>query len=109
MGIREKIVVLAIVLMVLSYLIIYNLTERKPEENGEQANNLAAADWLKNVPGAGDIRIDPSLITYKSDLFRIQAVASMEEMRAAVSAIVQRYQESETGQFKCRILRWMYL
>jgi len=81
---------------------------RKPEENGENANNLASADWLKNVPGAGDVRIDPKLITYKSDVFRIQAVASMDEMRATVTAIVQRYQESETGQFRCRILRWMY-
>ena len=34
MGIREKIVALAILLMILSYLLVYNLTPRKQDENG---------------------------------------------------------------------------
>jgi general secretion pathway protein K len=81
---------------------------RRPDENGENAINLESPNWYKEVPGAGDASIDSELITFQSDTFRVQARASTEEMSETVIAIVQRYQDKETGKFRCRILQWIY-
>ena len=80
---------------------------RRPSENGDEAADLTTANWLQNIPGAGDINVDTELITFQSDLFRVNAVAGLDNMRETLTAIIQRYQAPETGKFQCRIIQWV--
>jgi general secretion pathway protein K len=70
-------------------------------------NNISTGiDWYRQVPGAGDIELDPSLITNKSDFFRIQATASLNNVTMTATVVVRRVSEAESGQIRCRILSW---
>lgn len=75
------------------------------EKKGEVfAHDLSNVQWYKNVPGAGDIRIDAALITVRSDFFRITAIAGLQEMVMRLTAVVKREIEPGSGQIHCRIL-----
>jgi general secretion pathway protein K len=75
------------------------------EKKGEVfANDLSNVGWYKNVPGAGDITIEESMITVRSDLFRISASAALQEMKMDLTAVVRRELDPRTGQIRCRIL-----
>ena len=69
-------------------------------------HDLSGATWYKNVPGAGDIQIDADLITTASNFFRIEAVATLHDMKMSVTAVVQRVQDPETNKSTCRVLSW---
>ena len=69
-------------------------------------HDLSGATWYKNVPGAGDIEIDADLITTVSDFFRIEAVATLHDMKMSVTAVVQRVRDPETNKSTCRVLSW---
>ena len=69
-------------------------------------HDLSGSNWYKQVPGAGDINIDSGLITNQSDLFRIEASASLNGVSLAATVIVHRETESETGLIHCRVLSW---
>jgi hypothetical protein len=69
-------------------------------------HDLSGSNWYKQVPGAGDIDLDSSLITNQSDLFRIEAAASLNGVGLATTVIVHRETESETGRIHCRVLSW---
>jgi general secretion pathway protein K len=69
-------------------------------------HELSGDTWYKNVPGAGDIEIDPDLITTKSDLFRIEAMAVLYDMKMNVTAVVRRTTDKESGKYICRVLSW---
>jgi general secretion pathway protein K len=75
------------------------------EKKGEVfANDLSNVQWYRNVPGAGNVQIEEALITVRSDLFRISAIAALQEMSMALTAVVRREIDPRTGQIHCRIL-----
>ena len=70
-------------------------------------NDLSAGvGWYKQVPGAGDIDLDPGLITNQSDFFRIEAAAGLNGVSMTATVVVKRETEAESGQIRCRILSW---
>ncbi len=69
-------------------------------------HDLSNVNWYKSIPGFGDLEIDPDLITVTSDLFRIESVATVNEMRIKTTVIVKREKEQKTGKWRCRVLRW---
>ena len=69
-------------------------------------HDLSSPTWYKNVPGAGDIKIDPNLITTSSDFFRIESTATLKEMKMKVTTVVKRENDAKTGKWECNILRW---
>ena len=69
-------------------------------------HDLSSPTWYKNVPGAGDIKIDPNLITTSSDFFRIESTATLKEMKIKVTTVVKRENNAKTGKWECNILRW---
>ena len=69
-------------------------------------HDLSSPTWYKNVPGAGDIKIDPNLITTSSDFFRIESTATLKKMKIKVTTVVKRENNAKTGKWECNILRW---
>ena len=81
------------------------LDDYRLEKKGEVfANDLSNVQWYRNVPGAGDIRIEESLITVRSDFFRITASAVLQELQMDLIAVVRREIDPRNGQIQCRIL-----
>jgi general secretion pathway protein K len=62
--------------------------------------------WYKKVPGLSDVNIDPTLITTASDIFRIESLTELNNIKTKVTAVVQRVQNTETGKWACEILSW---
>jgi general secretion pathway protein K len=69
-------------------------------------HDLSKPNWYQNVPGAGGLQIDPDLITTQSDIFSIDADASLHDMRIKVTAVVQREKDKKSGRWGCRVLNW---
>ena len=69
-------------------------------------HDLSKPNWYRNVPGVGDTQIDPDLITTQSDIFSIDADASLHDMKIRVTAVVQREKDSKSGRWTCRALNW---
>jgi general secretion pathway protein K len=69
-------------------------------------HDLSGSTWYQDVPGAGDIDIDPEAITTKSDFFRIDAQASLHEVNMAASVLIKREKDAENGEIRCRVLSW---
>jgi general secretion pathway protein K len=85
----------------------FALAEYRTEKQGDTySHDLSSATWYKDVPGAGDIKIDPDLITTRSDLFRIETQARLNGISLAATAVVRREGRDESGQILCRILSW---
>jgi general secretion pathway protein K len=98
------------------------LTALLPEENQDLAqaifdhrleksgsvytHDLSGKTWYKAVPGAGDIEINPELITTQSDIFKIETSAMLHDMKMSVTVVVHRLAEPESGKFFCRVLSW---
>jgi hypothetical protein len=47
-----------------------------------------------------------NLITTSSDIFRIEAEATLHDTKLKTTTIVQRVQGSKTGKWSCKILSW---
>ncbi len=69
-------------------------------------NDLSDPAWYRNVPGCGDITLDPKLITTSSDLFQIQSIATLSNKNLTIIATIKREKEMKTGKWTCRILNW---
>ncbi len=69
-------------------------------------HDLSSPTWYKNVPGVGDTKIDPNLITTSSNFFRIESTAKLKEMKIKITAVVKRENNAKTGQWECNVLRW---
>jgi general secretion pathway protein K len=83
------------------------LSDYRMEKTGDTyVHNLSGATWYKEVPGAGDISIDPSLITTRTEFFRVEISAALGEMRSSAVALLKREKEAESDQIRCRILSW---
>jgi general secretion pathway protein K len=67
-------------------------------------HDLSKPNWYQNVPGVGDTQIDPDLITTQSDIFSIDADASLHDMKIRVTAVVVREKDNISGRWTCRAL-----
>ena len=81
---------------------------REEKEGGEYLHELADPQWYQQVPGLGEVEIAPELITTKSDIFRIDCEAKINDTTMNAQVVVRREKDSESGRWKCRVLRWRY-
>jgi general secretion pathway protein K len=79
---------------------------RKDISESEYIHDLSSPTWYKKVPGMGDINIDSNLITISSDFFRIESVATLNEMKVKINTVVKREKNQKTGKWTCKVLRW---
>jgi general secretion pathway protein K len=79
---------------------------RRDIASGKQKVDMRSADWLNQIPGLADLKLDPKLITMTSDLFRVESTANLHDATTTVTAILQRVQASKTGKWTCRMVSW---
>ncbi len=79
---------------------------RQETSDSEYINDLSSPTWYKKVPGIGDIEIDPKIIKTSSDFFRIESVATLNEMKMKITEVVKREKNTKNGKWECRVLRW---
>jgi general secretion pathway protein K len=79
---------------------------RRDIASGKQQVDLGSANWLNQIPGLAELKLDPKLIGTKSDLFRVESTASLHDALTTVTAVLQRVQASKTGKWSCRIVSW---
>lgn len=79
---------------------------RQENENLKYIHDLSSPTWYKEVPGAADVKIKPELITTTSDIFRLEATATLKTRRAGIIAVVRRDKDNESGRWYCRVLNW---
>ena len=79
---------------------------RQEIEAGKDMHDFSSSQWYKNIPGLGDIALDPRLITVSSDVFRIESVAAISNIKSSVTAVVQRVQSPQSGKWTCKVLSW---
>jgi len=73
---------------------------------GKDVNDISNTKWYKEIPGFGDIAMDPKLITVSSDVFRIESEAAVNNIKSSVTAVIQRVQTPQSGKWTCKILSW---
>ena len=61
-------------------------------------------DWYKEAPGCGDLDIGSGLLTAISELFRIEATATLNEAVLVTQTVVRREKHPETGRWICNVL-----
>jgi general secretion pathway protein K len=79
---------------------------RRDIASGKQTVDLKSPNWLNQLPGLGEIKLDPKLITMASDTFRVESTAILHDASTTVTAVVQRVQASRSGKSSCRLLSW---
>jgi general secretion pathway protein K len=79
---------------------------RRDIASGKQKVDMKNPNWLNQIPGLADLKLDQKLITASSDLFRIEATALLHEAETTVTAVVQRVQAPRMGKWTCRVLSW---
>jgi general secretion pathway protein K len=79
---------------------------RQEIAEGKDIHDFSSTKWYKNIPGFGDIAIDPKLITVSSDVFRIESEAAISNIKTSVTAVVQRVKRPQSGKWTCKILSW---
>jgi general secretion pathway protein K len=73
---------------------------------GKQTFDLKSPNWLNQIPGLAELKLDPKLITTSSDTFRVVSTASLHDAATTVTAVVQRVQTPPSGKWGCRLLSW---
>ncbi len=79
---------------------------REAVSGTQYTNDVTNINWYKNIPGFASITLDPELISVSSDTFRIVATATMEDVKAVTTAVVQRERESNSSPWMCKVLNW---
>ena len=79
---------------------------RQETSESKYVHDLSSPTWYKRAPGMGNINIDSDLITTSSDFFRIESVATLNEMKIKIKTVVKREKNQKTGKWICRVLRW---
>jgi len=69
-------------------------------------HDVTRIDWYKNVPGFAGIDLDSSVISVSSNIFKIVATATLNEVRVVTTAVVERIKPLETDPWQCKILNW---
>jgi len=84
-----------------------SIYEYRLETNNQvYIHDLSSPNWYQNAPGAGSIQIDPDLITTQSDIFSIDADASLHDMKVKVTAVVRREKDKKSERWGCSVLNW---
>jgi general secretion pathway protein K len=79
---------------------------RQENEDSKYMHDLSSPTWYNEAPGSSSIDIDTKLITNASDIFSLEATATLNTMKTTVNAVVQREKDGSTGQWRCKILNW---
>lgn len=79
---------------------------RRDIASGKQQVDMRSANWLNQIPGLAELKLDPKLISMSSDLFRVESTASLHDALTTVTAVLQRVQAAKTGKWTCRIVSW---
>jgi general secretion pathway protein K len=79
---------------------------REEKSDDQYSHPLTNLTWYKSVTGMSELTIDPNLITISSDIFRITATATLDDMRSTTVAVVQREKESDSSPWQCKVLNW---
>ncbi len=79
---------------------------RLETSDSEYIHDLSSITWYKKVPGLSDVKIDPNIITTTSDIFRIESLATLREMKMKITAIIKRVKNKKSGKWECRVLSW---
>jgi len=69
-------------------------------------NDLTRPDWYKNVPGFSDVTIDAGLLSISSQIFRVTAKATLNNVHMVTTAVVERIKPLETDPWQCKVLNW---
>jgi general secretion pathway protein K len=77
---------------------------RKETSGTEYVHGLSNSTWYKKVPGCGDLKIDPSLITTSSDVFRIESTATLHDMKLTITSVILRKKDKKDKRWKCKVL-----
>jgi len=77
---------------------------RKETSGTEYVHGLSNSTWYKKVPGCGDLKIDPSLITTSSDVFRIESTAALHDMKLTITSVILRKKDKKDKRWKCKVL-----
>ena len=77
---------------------------RKETSGTEYIHDLSNPAWYKKVPGCGDLKIDPGLITTSSDIFRIESTAALHDMKLTITSVVRREKDKKDKRWKCKVL-----
>ena len=72
----------------------------------KDVHDFSDPKWYKNITGLGDAAIDTGMITVSSDVFRIQATASLGGIQSSVITVVNRVQNPDSGKWFCKVLSW---
>ncbi len=72
------------------------------DQNGAAFEN---PKWYKDAPGCADLEINSNLLTTTSDLFRIEATATLDAAPLVTETIIQREKQKKTGKWTCKVLR----
>ena len=85
------------------------LIEYRESKTGTQFNNdLTQPNWYKNVPGLAEVDLNENIITVSSQIFRINATATINNVSLTTTAIVQRDKPSTTASWRCNVLNWQH-
>ncbi|MBI5581917.1 MAG: general secretion pathway protein GspK [Deltaproteobacteria bacterium] len=79
---------------------------RRDMVSGKQTVNMKNPNWLTQIPGLADLKLDAKLIAASSDVFRVESTATLHDAGVTITAVVQRVQTSKAGKWTCRILSW---
>jgi len=79
---------------------------RRDIASGKQTIDMKSANWLTQIPGLANLKLDPKLITTTSDVFRVVSTATLHDAVASLTAVVERVQAPQSGKWTCRILSW---
>jgi general secretion pathway protein K len=81
------------------------IDEYRTETEGEEyIHDLSSPTWYKKVPGCSDLKIDESLITTSSDIFRIESTATLNDMKYTITSVIRREKNKKDKRWKCKIL-----
>jgi len=69
-------------------------------------HDLSNPQWYKEIPGLGNVDIAPQLIRTDSNVFSLEATATLNAIKATVNAVVMRERDDKTGQWRCKVLNW---
>ncbi len=80
---------------------------RNEKENDVFIHDLSNPTWYKNAPDIpSDFKIDPKLITTKSDFFTIKSTAELNDSKITLLVTIHRERQKKTGKWMCKIISW---
>ena len=69
-------------------------------------NDITKLGWHNRVPGLAGAQIDANLISVSSQIFRITASASLNNVRVTTTAVIERIKAQESEPWQCKVLNW---